>query len=168
MLCWGLQTAKVRITLMLAWARSREKNKKQLNAPTPHGEPIMIMNNNNNKLILEGCKSDKLSIIIIIINIRRLVTLAEHTSDHGMQTNSNINVRPLLRPQAGDRHRQPAAACRLHPGAPKACRPTPLHVEGWGHARPQRPRARLQLDLLRDWPKLALDRELWRGVASRC
>ena len=27
------------------------------------------------------------------------------------------------------------------PGAPKACRPTPLHVEGWGHARPQRPRA---------------------------
>ena len=27
---------------------------------------------------------------------------------------------------------------------------------------------RLQLDLLRDWPKLALDRELWRGVASRC
>ena len=26
----------------------------------------------------------------------------------------------------------------------------------------------LQLDLLRDWPKLALDRELWRGVASRC
>ena len=27
---------------------------------------------------------------------------------------------------------------------------------------------RLQLDLLRDWPKLALDRDLWRGVASRC
>ena len=27
---------------------------------------------------------------------------------------------------------------------------------------------RLQLDLLRDWPKLALDRELWRGVASWC
>ena len=27
---------------------------------------------------------------------------------------------------------------------------------------------RLQMDLLRDWPKLALDRELWRGVASRC
>ena len=27
---------------------------------------------------------------------------------------------------------------------------------------------RLQLDLLRDWPKLALDRELWRRVASRC
>ena len=27
---------------------------------------------------------------------------------------------------------------------------------------------RLQLDLLRDWPKLALDRELWRGVTSRC
>ena len=27
---------------------------------------------------------------------------------------------------------------------------------------------RLQLDLLRDWPKLALDRELWREVASRC
>ena len=27
---------------------------------------------------------------------------------------------------------------------------------------------RLQLDLLRDWPKLALDQELWRGVASRC
>ena len=27
---------------------------------------------------------------------------------------------------------------------------------------------RLQVDLLRDWPKLALDRELWRGVASRC
>ena len=27
---------------------------------------------------------------------------------------------------------------------------------------------RLQLDLLRDWPNLALDRELWRGVASRC
>ena len=27
---------------------------------------------------------------------------------------------------------------------------------------------RLQLDLLRDWPKLALDRELWRGVASQC
>ena len=26
----------------------------------------------------------------------------------------------------------------------------------------------LQLDLLRDWPTLALDRELWRGVASRC
>ena len=26
---------------------------------------------------------------------------------------------------------------------------------------------RLQLDLVRDWPKLALDRELWRGVASR-
>ena len=25
-----------------------------------------------------------------------------------------------------------------------------------------------QLDLLRDWPKLALDRELWREVASRC
>ena len=27
---------------------------------------------------------------------------------------------------------------------------------------------RLQLNLLRDWPKLALDRELWRGVTSRC
>ena len=27
---------------------------------------------------------------------------------------------------------------------------------------------RLQLDLLRDWPKLVMDRELWRGVASRC
>ena len=27
---------------------------------------------------------------------------------------------------------------------------------------------RLQLNLLRDWPKLALDRELWREVASRC
>ena len=27
---------------------------------------------------------------------------------------------------------------------------------------------RLQLDLLRDWSKLALDRELWRGFASRC
>ena len=27
---------------------------------------------------------------------------------------------------------------------------------------------RLQLLLHRDWPKLALDRELWRGVASRC
>ena len=27
---------------------------------------------------------------------------------------------------------------------------------------------RLQLDLLRDWPKMALDRELLRGVASRC
>ena len=27
---------------------------------------------------------------------------------------------------------------------------------------------RLQLDLLRDGPTLALDRELWRGVASRC
>ena len=27
---------------------------------------------------------------------------------------------------------------------------------------------RLQMDLLRDWPKLALDRDLWRGVASRC
>ena len=27
---------------------------------------------------------------------------------------------------------------------------------------------RLQLDLLRDWPKLVLDRELWREVASRC
>ena len=27
---------------------------------------------------------------------------------------------------------------------------------------------RIQLDLLRDWPKLALDRDLWRGVASRC
>ena len=25
---------------------------------------------------------------------------------------------------------------------------------------------RLQLNLLRDWPKLALDRELWRGVTS--
>ena len=25
-----------------------------------------------------------------------------------------------------------------------------------------------QLDLLREWPKLALDRELWRGVTSRC
>ena len=25
-----------------------------------------------------------------------------------------------------------------------------------------------RLHLLRDWPKLALDRELWRGVASRC
>ena len=44
-------------------------------------------------------------------------------------------------PQAGDHHRQPTAACRLHPRAPKACRPSPLHVEGWGHARPQRPRA---------------------------
>ena len=28
--------------------------------------------------------------------------------------------------------------------------------------------AALQMDLLRDWPKLALDRELWKGVASRC
>ena len=28
-----------------------------------------------------------------------------------------------------------------HPGAPKACRPPPLHVEGWSHARPQPPRA---------------------------
>ena len=28
-----------------------------------------------------------------------------------------------------------------HPGAPKASRPPPLYVEGWGHARPQRPRA---------------------------
>ena len=27
---------------------------------------------------------------------------------------------------------------------------------------------RLQLDLLRDWPKLVHDRDLWRGVASRC
>ena len=27
---------------------------------------------------------------------------------------------------------------------------------------------RLQLDLHRDWPKPALDRELWRGVTSRC
>ena len=27
---------------------------------------------------------------------------------------------------------------------------------------------RLQQDLLRDWPKLALDWELWRGVTSRC
>ena len=27
---------------------------------------------------------------------------------------------------------------------------------------------RLQLNLLRDWPKLALDRELWRGFTSRC
>ena len=27
---------------------------------------------------------------------------------------------------------------------------------------------RLLLDLLRDWPKLALDRELWWGVTSRC
>ena len=27
---------------------------------------------------------------------------------------------------------------------------------------------RLQMNLLRDWPKLALDRELWRGVTSRC
>ena len=44
-------------------------------------------------------------------------------------------------PQARDHHRQPTAACRLHPRAPKACRPPPLHVEGWGHARPQRPRA---------------------------
>ena len=26
-------------------------------------------------------------------------------------------------------------------GAPKACRPPPLHVDGWSHARPQRPRA---------------------------
>ena len=66
-------------------------------------------------------------------------------------------------PQAGDHHREPAATCRLHPGAPKACRPPPLHVEGWGHARPQRPRAPAT-----DWPKLALDRELWRGVTSRC
>ena len=24
----------------------------------------------------------------------------------------------------------------------------------------------LQLDLLRDWPKLALDRELWRGLLA--
>ena len=24
----------------------------------------------------------------------------------------------------------------LHPGAPKACRPPPVHVEGWGHASP--------------------------------
>ena len=30
-------------------------------------------------------------------------------------------------PQAGDHHRQPTAACRLHPGAPKAC-PT---TRGW-------------------------------------
>ena len=67
--------------------------------------------------------------------------------------------------QAGDHHRQPTAACRLHPRAPKACRPPPLHVEGWGHARIG---PRLQLDLLRDWPKLALDRELWRGVTIRC
>ena len=44
-------------------------------------------------------------------------------------------------PQAGDHHRQPTAACRLHPRAPKACRPPPLHVEGWGHARAQCPRA---------------------------
>ena len=27
---------------------------------------------------------------------------------------------------------------------------------------------RLQMDLLRDSPKLALDRELWRGVTSQC
>ena len=27
---------------------------------------------------------------------------------------------------------------------------------------------RLQQDLLRDWPKLAHDRDLWRGGASRC
>ena len=32
------------------------------------------------------------------------------------------------------------AACR-HPGAPKAYRPPPLHVDGWGHASPERPRA---------------------------
>jgi len=27
---------------------------------------------------------------------------------------------------------------------------------------------RLQLDLPRDWPKLAQDRDVWRGIASRC
>ena len=48
----------------------------------------------------------------------------------------------------------------------KACRPPPLHVDGWGHARPQRPRAPAT-----DGPPPRLtdrDRELWRGVASRC
>ena len=39
----------------------------------------------------------------------------------------------------------------------------PLCVKGL-----QRPRAPATADPLRDWPKLALDRELWRGVASRC
>ena len=70
-------------------------------------------------------------------------------------------------PQAGDHHRQPTAACRLHPGAPKACRPP--HYK-WKDGTMQDLNAlgpQLQLDLLRDWPKLALDRELWRGVASR-
>ena len=56
-------------------------------------------------------------------------------------------------PQAGDRHRQPAAACRLHPGAPKACRPTPLHYTWKGGAMQDLNALgpRLQLDLLRDW-----------------
>ena len=58
-------------------------------------------------------------------------------------------------------------AKRSHPGAPKACRP---HYT-WKDGAMQDLNAlgpRLQLDLLRDWPKLALDRELWREVASRC
>ena len=54
---------------------------------------------------------------------------------------STAQVAGACSPQAGDHHRQTTAACRLHPGAPKACTPPPLHVDGWGHARPQRPRA---------------------------
>ena len=54
------------------------------------------------------------------------------------------------------------------PGRP---RPVGRHHYTWMDGAMQDLNAlgpRLQMDLLRDWSKLALDRELWRGVASRC
>ena len=54
------------------------------------------------------------------------------------------------------------------PGRP---RPVGRHHYTWMDGAMQDLNAlgpRLQMDLLRDWSKLALDEELWRGVASRC
>ena len=67
--------------------------------------------------------------------------MSELLDGTGQMPNYSVATAGACSPQAGDHHRQPTAACRQHPGAPKACRPPPLHVDGWGHARPQRPRA---------------------------
>ena len=71
-------------------------------------------------------------------------------------------------PQARDHHRQPTAACRQHPGAPKACRPPPLHVDGWGHARPQHPRVPATAGPPPRLAEAGTGPGAVEGVASRC
>ena len=57
---------------VLALKKTIAQNEKQTTAPRVH-RPVVLSNAG----------------LVIIINNRRLVTLAEHTSDHGRQTNSS-------------------------------------------------------------------------------